>query len=399
MVITDSVAGALAIDGGRPVRGDDNPLPGVFPRDIPPRSRRELQRVVDEGFTSNSIERFETEFAAACGVKHAVALANCTSAIHGVVAALGLGPSDEVIVSPITDFGSVGGVISQGAKPVFPDVDRRTGNVTAEHIEKVVTSRSKAIIAVHFYGLLCDLDPIVEVARKHNLILIEDVCQATLAEYKGRPAGSIGDVGCFSFDAEKHLSTDHGGMAITDDQHLADRIRFIGQNRGAVQVEGFGRTHQELGFNFRYGQLEAAVGLGQLERLPQQNRRRRELAALLSSLLEDVEGVDPPWIPPGCDHVYWLYHFQIDPDCFSADATKMAAAMAAEGLSCGTAPYYLMPKALSFLPDREAIVATLPNAIEHLERTIRWQWTDKHSADDVTDIARIVEKVCNAYRA
>ena len=398
MVTTDSVSTKLAIDGGRAVRDESHPLPGVFPRDIPPRSRREVQHVLDGGFTSDSIERFETEFAAACGVKHAVALANCTSAIHGVVAALGLGPGDEVIVSPITDFGSLGGVISQGTKPVFPDVDPRTGNVTAEHIEQVVTSRSKAIIAVHFYGLLCDLDPIIELARKHNLILIEDVCQATLAEYKGRPAGSIGDVGCFSFDAEKHLSTDHGGMAITDDDDLAGRIRFIGQNRGAVQVEGFGRTHQELGFNFRYGQLEAAVGLGQLEQLPRQNQRRRELAALLSGLLHDVEGVDPPWTPPGCDHVYWLYHFQIDPACFNADATQLAAAMTAEGLSCGTAPYYLIPKALGFLADSEEIVTGLPNAVQHLERTIRWQWTDKHSADDVADIATIIKKVCNAHR-
>ena len=119
MVITDSVSTKLAIDGGPPVRDATNPLPGVFPRDIPARSRRELKRVLDEGFTSDSIERFEAEFAAACGVKHAVALANCTSAIHGVVAALGLGPGDEVIVSPITDFGSVGGVISQGATRSF----------------------------------------------------------------------------------------------------------------------------------------------------------------------------------------------------------------------------------------------------------------------------------------
>ncbi len=399
MVIEDGVAGALAIDGGRPVRDKANPLPGVFPRDIPPRSREELQRVVDGGFTSDSIEQFETEFAAACGVKHAVGLANCTSAVHGVIAALKLGAGDEVIVSPITDFGSVGGVITQGAKPVFPDVDGRTGNITAEHIEKVVTKRSKAIIAVHFYGLLCDLDPIVEVARKHDLVLIEDVCQAPLAEYKGRAAGSIGDVGCFSFDAEKHLSTDHGGMAVTDDADVAERIRFIGTGRGAVPVEGFGRTHKELGFNFRFGQLESAVGLGQLEQLPRQNSRRRELAALLTKLLEDVEGIQPPWIPPGCDHVYWLYHFQIEPDRFRLDATKLAAAMAAEGLNCGTAPYYLIPKALSFLPDREDIIAGLPNAAEHLDRTIRWQWTDKHSEEDIKDIAEIIRKVCTAYRA
>ena len=226
----------LAVNGGAPVRDEhDHPLPQRAPRVIAPEAYDNVKQVLDSGFTLDLVSEFEREFADACGVRYGVALANCTSAIHAVIGALALGPGDEVIVSPITDYGSLAGVVHQGAAPVLPDVDPGTGLMTAEHVERVITSRTRAIIAVHFYGQICDMDPIIDLAQRHNIPVIEDVCQATFAEYKGRRAGSIGDVGCFSFDGGKLLPTDNGGMAVTDNRDLAEAIRFFAVDRGSVQ--------------------------------------------------------------------------------------------------------------------------------------------------------------------
>ena len=354
--------------------------------------------MLDDGFTTDTISEFESAFAAACVSRQAIALANCTSAIHTVIGALGLGPGDEVIVSPITDYGSVAGVFAQGANAVFPDVDYHTGNITAATIEPVVTERTRAIIAVHFYGLLCEMDPIVALARDRNLILIEDVCQAPFAKYKGQMAGTMGHVGCFSLDAEKHVSTDHGGVVITDDDELAAKIRHFGQQRGIVPVEGFGRAHDVVGYNNRFGRLEAAVGLGQLGEIAKQIRRRQQLAESLTRKIAEIDGVSPPFIPIGSEHVYWLYHIHMDLDRFRATADEMANAMVAEGLDCGTARYYLIPAGLLFAPEYLDVAEGLSNARRHLESMIRWQWTDKYAEDDIRDMASIIAKVADAFR-
>ena len=387
----------LALDGGEAVRDSENPLPSVFPRDIQAESRAQITAVLENGFTSDTIGEFESKFALMHGSRQAIALSNCTAAIHTVIAALGIGPDDEVVVSPITDYGSVAGIISQGARAVFPDVDVRTGNVTAETIASVITERTRAIIAVHFYGLLCDMDPIVALARDRKITLIEDVCQAPFAIYKGRMAGTIGDIGCFSLDAEKHLSTDHGGVVITDDEELAAQIRHFGQRRGVVPLEGFGRAHDVVGFNNRFGRLEAAVGLGQLEVIERQIERRRMLAKSLSRKIANIDGISPPFIPTGSDHVYWLYHIHIDLDRFRATADEIANAMTAEGLNCGTARYYLIPAGLLFAPEYLKVAEGLSNARKHLDSMIRWQWTEKYTDGDVRDIASIITKVAAAY--
>lgn len=388
----------LALNGGTPIRGADHPLPPLFPRTIAPGARANIDRVLDSGFGLDIIKEYEVAFAAAMGTKHAVALSNCTDALHAVVAAIGVGPGDEVIASPITDYGSVKGIFVQGAEAVFPDVDVRTGLITADEIAKVITSRTKAIIAVHMYGQVCDMDPIVELARKHDLLLIEDVCQAPFAKYKGRVTGTIGDVGCYSFEAEKHISTDHGGMAITDDGKLADDIRFIALSRGARPAERGTRVHEAIGHAFRYGRLEAAVGLAQLPLVPEQNRLRVKLANRLSQGLKTIDGISPPFVPSNTSHVYWLYHFRVDLSQFGVDLGEFIDALNAEGLKCGPALYYLIPYSHTFVKNREEILKRLPNAREHLSNTIRWPWTEKYSESDVDDIAAIVRKVADAYR-
>ena len=162
MATTKVRSDELAIHGGIPVRDADNPISLVFPRAIAPGARENIDRLLDSGFALDMIGEYETAFAETMGRRHAVALSNCTYALHAVLAAIGVGPGDDVVVSPITDYGSVKGIFVQGAKAIFPDVDVRTGLITAEEIEKVITPQTKAIIAVHMYGQVCDMDPIVE---------------------------------------------------------------------------------------------------------------------------------------------------------------------------------------------------------------------------------------------
>ena len=306
----------LAINGGSPVRDDDRPLPNREPRIIAPEVYDLVKGVLDSGFTLNLVSEFEREFAAACGVQYGVAQSNCTSVIHSVIGALELGPGDEVIVSPITDYGSVAGVVHQGATPVFPDVDPDTGLITAEHVEKVISPRTRAIIAVHFYGQICDMDPIIDLAQRHNIPVIEDVCQATFAEYKGRRAGSIGDVGCFSFDGGKLLPTDNGGMAVTDNRDLAEAIRFFGCRprlpfrplHSAGSTSGLATISSSATWRLPSGWPSSSW-------CPNRTSAASSRAERLSEKLRQIDGVSPPVRAPGRrGHVYWVYpvHFDLE---------------------------------------------------------------------------------------
>jgi len=390
----------LAIFGGRPVRGKNNPLPDVFPRKIDDSALTYIREVIDSGFTSDMEARFQRAFAKACGVKHAVAVTNCTAAVHAALGALDLGPGDEVVVSPISDYGSVAGVIAQNAIPVFPDVDIRNGCVTAEEIKKALTPKTMAMVIVHWYGLTCDMDPIMDLARDRSIVVIEDCCQNPLGDYKGRKAGSMGDMGCFSFDAEKHLSAEHGGAVVTNSEELANKVRKFALLRGAENFPRYGRKHVSFGLNYRFGSLLSAVALAQLELLPQQNERRVELAQMLNEKLEEVDGLIPVYVPPGCSHLYWLYALQLDLSKFKAGIWEVGDALKGEGIPCSPAPYYLLPDCVTFLSERYGIkygAHLVPKAKAHLDRTIRWAWTDKYTEKDINDITRAIEKVLNCY--
>jgi len=403
-MIKKSVEKASAILGGKPVRGKGNPLPSVFPRRIPKEALEYVREVIESGFTSDMVTRFNEAFAAACGVKNVVTVANCTAAVHAAVAVLELGPRDEVVVSAISDFGSLAGVIAEGALPVFSDVDVRNGCVTAEEIEKVITSRTKALIVVHWYGLMCNIDPIVELAHDKGLTVIEDCCQNPLGDYKGRKSGTIGDMGCFSFDAEKHLSADCGGAVITNSDELAEKMDKFANARGAENVPRYGRKHTSFGLNYRWASLLAAVGLANLEVLPERNRRRVELAQVLDERLKEVEGTIPIYVPEYCSHLHWLYALQLDLSRFKAGIWEVSDALKSElsGLSCSPAPYYLLPDCVTYLSERYPNIRygaeMTPNAKAHLDRVIRWMWTPKYTEQDVEDIATGIEKVLTHYR-
>ncbi|NPV06594.1 MAG: hypothetical protein HPY83_01370, partial [Anaerolineae bacterium] len=228
--------------------GERGKLPTPFPREMGPNCAKYLQEVVDSGLTVDMMGRFERAFAQKLGVKHCIGTPGCTPALAILAAALDFEPGDEIIVSPITDYGTIQGLCVENYIPVFADTEPGSPNLSARTIEPLISERTRAILCVHKTGLICDMDPINELAARHGLFVYEDACQAVMGRYKGRLAGTLSRAGGFSFDPEKTLGSDTGGCVVTDDDELAERMRFIGQSRGAQMKEHFGRLHTERGY-------------------------------------------------------------------------------------------------------------------------------------------------------
>jgi len=283
--------GAAAFAG---MRGE---LPNPFPRTIGPNAMKYLQEVVDTGLSSNMTGRFEEAFAREMGVKHCIATPGCTPALAMLASSLPFEPGDEIIVSPVTDYGTLQGVIRENFIPVFADTDPGTVNMSARTIEPCITDRTRAILCVHKTGLLCDMDPINALAARHGLMVIEDCCQAVFGEYKGRLAGALGKVAGFSFDSEKTMGSDVGGCAVTDDDDLAERMRFMGQSRAAAMKPHFGRLHTAAGYAYRMPNCTAAICLAQLEIIRDQVCHRDKMIRLLTSYLAEIPGITPLPIP------------------------------------------------------------------------------------------------------
>jgi dTDP-4-amino-4,6-dideoxygalactose transaminase len=260
-----------------------------------------------------NVKEFEKQIAEFIGTKYAVAVNSCTSALHLSLAAIGVGEGDEVIVPSFTYPATANAVICQGGAPVFVEVDEVYHNIDPEKIEEKVTKRTKAIIPVHYAGHSADMDPIVEVAEKHGLVVIEDAAEALGAEYKGERVGSIG-VGCFSFWAIKNLTTGEGGMITTNDEEI-DRITRMMRGHGVSKGTWFRerekkpweRIQVELGYNFRMTDFQGAMGLVQLGKLEEMNRKRISHAGYLDKQVNELAGITPPAVMKGCKHVYQMY--------------------------------------------------------------------------------------------
>ncbi|MBL7224046.1 MAG: DegT/DnrJ/EryC1/StrS family aminotransferase [Candidatus Brocadiae bacterium] len=318
----------LAIDGGPPVR--TAPFP---PRQ--PFGDREIELVTQAlrsqnlfGPSGTMVPELERRFADTYGVRHAVASTSGTAAIHVAIGALNPDPGDEIIVPPITDAGSVLPILFQQAVPVFPEVDE-THNLDPASVEAAITPRTRAILAVHLSGNPCHLDALCDIARRHGIALIEDCSQAHLTRYHDRICGTLGRIGCFSFQQSKHMTTGDGGMTITDDDELADRMsRF--RDKGWTRKPG-ARRYPFLGLNYRMTELQGAVGLAQLEKLPAVVQARHDLGEQLSAAIADVPGILPSPVTPGGWHTYWHYGLRV----VEGDAARFAEALRAEGIPCG----------------------------------------------------------------
>ncbi|MBM3234975.1 hypothetical protein FJZ31_01620 [Candidatus Poribacteria bacterium] len=404
-------------------------LPNPFPRTIGQNAMKYLKEVVDSGLTCNMVGRFEQAFAKEMGVKHCIATPGCTPSLAVLAAATpplsprmrgdeGGGNGDEIIVSPITDYGTIQGLISENYIPVFADTEPGTVNVSAETIASCITDRTRAILVVHKTGIICDMDPINALAEKHDLIVYEDVCQAVFGEYKGRYAGALSKAGAFSFDSEKTMGSDIGGCIVTDDDNLAEKLRFVGQSRGAVMEAHFGRKHVVLGYAHRMTHCTAAICLAQLEIIRGQVAHIDRMVRLLTDLVAEIPGVTPLPIPDYMN-VYsaWMFGMSIDPNAFQCTAEEFAQQLVEAGIpGAGQGKYYLMPAACTFLDEnarkekypysmppasREYRYSadTCPNARDFLENWIRWStFCEKYQPEHCELAAKIIRKVAEQNR-
>lgn len=298
---------------------------------IGPEEKQAVLDVLDSGILAQGprVKAFEEAFAAMCGVKHAIATTSGTTALHAALLANGIGPDDEVITSSFTFIASANSVLFVRARPIFVDIDPHTFNLNPSLLEAAITDKTRAIMPVHLYGLSCDMDPIMDIAAKFGLLVIEDACQSHGAMYHGRKVGSMGSAGTFSLYPTKNMTSGEGGMITTNDDAIAESCRVI-------RHHGMRRRyyHDELGYNFRMTDIQAAIGLEQLKKLDKFNQARRENARYLS---EHLKGVVIPLIPEGCGHVYHQYTIRIP----GGRRDALAQHLASRGV--GSMVYYPIP--------------------------------------------------------
>jgi len=331
----------LALKGGKPVREtvlhfvpleadmteeEINAVLEVY------RSRKLSQLV------SEKINEFEEAFAKYYGVEYAIAVNSGTASLHVALAAAGVGPANDVILPPYTFMATANAILHQSSVLNFADVNPKTYNLDPSDMEKRITKKTKAVIPVHMLGQPADMDAIMEVARRHNLVVIEDSAQANGATYKGRKVGTFGDLGCFSFYLNKHMTTGgEGGMVITHDEKLAKRVRSIA-NHCRVDVSPYPNVpahnvYSGIGYNYRMTAPQAAMGLVQLRRLGSFIEKRRRNAEYLTQHLNEIEGIEPPYIRNDVKHVYWTYGALVIQERIGISRDRFAGALLAEGIN------------------------------------------------------------------
>lgn len=300
--------------------------------------RKYLNECIDTGWISSEgpfVREFEERFATRVGRRHGIAVCNGTAALEAAVVALGIGPNDEVIMPAFTIISCAAAIVRAGGVPVLVDSDPITWNMDVDRIEERITPATRAIMVVHIYGLPVDMDPVLALAARYGLKIIEDAAEAHGLIYRGRPCGSFGDMSTFSFYPNKHITTGEGGMIVTDDDHLAERCRSL-RNLCFQVRKRF--VHEELGFNFRMTNLQAALGLAQLERLDQFAQMKRRIGARYTELLRDIPGIQLPLPLTGsADNIYWVYGVVLG-DKIPFDAEEAMQQLGKRGI--GTRPFF-----------------------------------------------------------
>lgn len=281
------------------------------------------------------IKKFEEEFAARVGRQYGMAVSNGSVALEAAVVALGLRSGDEVILPTFTIISCAAAIMRAGAVPVVVDCDLDTWNMDVAQIEARITPRTKAIMAVHIFGLPVDMEPLLALARKHGLKVIEDAAEMHGQTYKGKPCGSFGDISTFSFYPNKHITTGEGGMIVTDDASLAEKCRSL-RNLCFKREQRF--VHDELGWNFRMSNLQAALGVAQLERLDEFVGIKRRMGACYTELLLGTPGIQLPLEHTDyADNIYWVYGMVLD-DSVPFDAKEAMSRLGKLGI--GTRPFF-----------------------------------------------------------
>jgi len=300
--------------------------------------KKYLNECIDTGWVSSDgpfVERFEKDFAKKIGRKYAISVTSGTTALEASCMALGFGKGDEIIMPTFTIISCATAIIKSGAKPVLVDCSNTDWNMLPKEIEKKITLKTKAILVVHIYGLPCDMDEILRIAKKFNLKIIEDSAEMLGQTYKGQNCGTFGEVSTFSFYANKHITTGEGGMILTDDYDIAEKCRSL-RNLCFQPEKRF--IHEEMGFNFRMTNIQAALGLAQLEQLDYFIKKKKEMGRVYNELLSNLANlIQIPIASNSCaSNIYWVYGIVLKSKDYSA--TKVIAKLKKEGI--GTRPFF-----------------------------------------------------------
>lgn len=296
--------------------------------------KKYLSECIDTGWISSEgpfVKRFEDEFSKRMGRKHGIAVTNGTSALDAAVEALGIGPGDEVILPTFTIISCILQIKRSGAKPILIDSDPITWNMDVKQIESKISKKTKAIMVVHIYGLPVDMDPVLELCKKYKLKLIEDSAEMIGQTYKNRPCGSFGDISTVSFYSNKHITTGEGGMILTDDESIAENCREI-RNLYFQPKKRF--VHQRLGWNMRMTNIQAALGLAQLERLDEFVQKKRWIGNKYNDLLKNLGGVQLPLKETDfASNIYWVYGLVLD-NSLNCDTNEIMKNLSENAIGC-----------------------------------------------------------------
>ncbi len=356
----------------------------------------------------NFTKTLEQQFAQLIGVNHAHACASGSAAVHVAIAAINPEPGDEIITTSITDMGALAPILYQGAIPVFVDVDPKTWNVTAETIERGLSDRTKAIIVTHLFGNPCEMTEIMALAERHGIPVIEDTAQSFLATHNGQIVGSIGTIGCFSFQQGKHITAGEGGMVTTHDPTLARRMElFINKAWGYGDPKP---DHYFLAPNYRLTELQSAVLVGQLPKLRGIVARRQKTAQELTDKLAGVAGIETPWIGDRNTHVFWKYCLSVDGAVIPGGAVALAQWLR-ENYGIFSAPRYIQKPAFrcevfrdqrTFGDSRFPFTLARPEALDYsedkfpgtfagLEHVLVLPWNEAYTDEHVNYIANALK--------
>jgi len=384
----------------QPVRSKDRFL--VF--GAPAIEEEDIQEVVDSlrsGWlgTGPKVARFEEDFRAYKSAAHAVAVSSCTAALHLSMLAAGLEPGDEVITTPLTFCATINAIVHAGARPVLADVDAETMNLDPAEVEKKITSKTRAILPVHFAGRPCDMDALGALAESHQLIVIEDCAHAIEAEYKGRKAGTLGDFGCFSFYVTKNVITGEGGMVLTRREEDAARIKILalhGMSKDAwkrFSDEGYKHYHVvECGFKYNMMDLQAALGIHQLRRVETNWRRRQQIWERYNSAFAALPLTLPVPAEAGTRHAHQLYTVLVEEQRAGLSRDAFLDAMTAHNIGVGV-HYQSIPEH-PYYRDRFGWKAEdCPNAMRIGRQTVSLPLSAKLTDEDVEDVIEAVRRV------
>jgi dTDP-4-amino-4,6-dideoxygalactose transaminase len=402
MTTVSNLGHALAVSGGAPVRTDQFPPWPAFEEEEIEAAVAVLRSGRVNYWTGDEGRAFEREFADFTGRKYAIALANGTVALELALYCLGIGPGDEVVVPSRTFIASASCAVMRGATPVVADVDRDSSNLTADTIEKVITSRTKAIVAVHLAGWPCDMESILKLARRHGIAVIEDCAQAHGARYRGQPIGSFGHMAAFSFCQDKNMTTGgEGGMLLTNDRGLWElgwSFKDHGKNFEAVYERrhppGYRFLHESFGTNWRLTEAQSAIGRVLLRKLPGMVEKRRRNAAFLSEEFSRVPALRVVTPPDDVWHSYYKYDVYIRPERLREgwDRNRIQEAISAEGIPClaGTCSEIYLEKAF---PESMRPRQRYPVARKLGETSLMFKVHPTLSEKDLADTCMAVSKV------